>query len=99
MSDNLRARLQALEKSIQNSASSMLRVTFADGSTRLMRFYELYLYAVNRSLYNDGYRNQGGLFDGEPLPEVPYVDYSMVNTAAALISPFIEAEIEYMKGR
>ena len=92
------ARIERVEKEAGANYPTFL-VTFKDGSRKLMRAYELFFYAVNRSLYLDGYKNNEGLFNGDPLPDTAFVDYSLASGDPSLITPFIKDEIEAMKGK
>ena len=98
MNKNIYSILARIEKEAGANYPSFL-VTFKDGSKRIMRAYELLFYAINRSLYINGYKNDGGIFEDEPLPELAFVDYSLANGDPLLITPFIKSEIEAMKGK
>lgn len=98
MNKSLYYRLSKIEKEAGANYPCYV-VTFEDGSSRIMRAYELVFYALNRSIYLDGYRNNGGLFNGDPLPELAFVDYTLASGDPSLLSPFMENEIENMKGR
>ncbi len=98
MNKNIFSMLARIEKEAGANYPSYL-VTFKDGSKRIMRAYDLLFYAVNRSLYLEGYKNDGGVFDGDPLPDMAFVDYSLASGDISLITPFIKDEIEHMKGK
>lgn len=89
-------RLAMVEKEAGAAYPAFL-VTFEDGSSRIMRAYELLFYAINRRLYLNG--GSGGIFNGDPLPELAFVDYTLASGDPSLISQFIANEIEVMKGR